>query len=61
MNTVSADHECSACTGPPPAACPQCETVILGATPSDWREHFETDCAPLGVLYCFVPTMEVLG
>lgn len=28
-----------------------CETVILGATEADTREHFEEECNPLGKLY----------
>lgn len=28
-----------------------CETIILGGTESDWREHFEDECNPFGVLY----------
>lgn len=47
-------HTCASCEGDPPAECPQCDTVILGATPADWRDHFEHECTPLGVLYCFV-------
>lgn len=40
------------------ASCPQCEVVILGATPEDWREHFREDCNPLGALYTFASPME---
>lgn len=46
-------HTCDSCENGV-SECPQCETVILGATGADWRDHFENDCTPLGTLYCFV-------
>jgi|GEM_PF-6661438 len=50
---------CEACgqNGYPPAECPQCGTVILGAAAEDWGEHFAEDCTPLGQLYCFAASV----
>ena len=47
------EDSCRCCEWPP-VKCPQCGTVILGATPEDWYRHFEEECESLGVLYCFV-------
>jgi len=53
MVETAAEHVCDLCRDAPPAECPQCDTVILGATKEDWRKHYREDCTPLGELYCF--------
>lgn len=45
-------EECQ-CEDWPPTECPQCGVIMIGATPSDWYDHFGDECDTLGRLYCF--------